>query len=253
MAPWSAASRAKILPRSGLPRTLIYSVALDDPPAGCGSCGAEARFANLAVRLAMGAAGSFDGVRFAHVAYAIVDGREREGVPEIATTPNRPAPGGRAAYPPMKSERASKEQTRETHTGRIRQNQSKLTFVFAALLFNVQTMTRLESVRNITNGFDFEYFERMKGDQAQIARTFLLERFPINSEAKVAVEYVQAGGAKCTFTGDREYKYYFCHYTRVGRGLMALVSSIDWKIILITDDSGSVLQNISVGREVSGS
>lgn len=128
-----------------------------------------------------------------------------------------------------------------------------LALLLLPLLFNVETMTKAETMGNTTNGFDFEHFERMKGDQAKIARAFLLERFPINSDAKVALEYVQAGGAKCTFTGDREYKYYFCQYTRVGHGLMALVSSVDWKIILITNDSGSVLQNISVGREISGS
>ena len=104
-------------------------------------------------------------------------------------------------------------------------------------------------------GFDFEEFESMKSGQAEAARLFLLSAYPGGSNAKDLARYVEDGGAKCTFFKEArpEGEYlYFCKYIRPNHGLMALVSSIEWTIIVVSDKEGLIAKSIYVGREAAG-
>lgn len=126
----------------------------------------------------------------------------------------------------------------------------------AVLTLTIATLLMIKhsgavDVNRSSEHFDFEFYEHLRVDQAKAAREFLLQRYPVGSDARAAVKYVELGGAKCVFAHNKKDNLYFCQYTRWGRGLMALVSSIEWKVIFLTDESGSEIWDIGVGREIS--
>ena len=125
-----------------------------------------------------------------------------------------------------------------------------LTTTIATLL--MVTHSGAADMNGTSERFDFEYYEHLKVDQAKAAREFLLQKYPVGSDAKAALKYVESGGAKCVFAHERNEDFYFCQYTRPGRGFMALASSIEWTVVISTNVDGSETQNIGVGRNAVG-
>jgi len=104
------------------------------------------------------------------------------------------------------------------------------------------------------DAFSFEYFERLPdAEAAPQAQEFLRQQFPPGSDVAHATTMLKAAGADCR-NGDfgNGRPFVGCYYSRPGHGLMALVSTIEWKIIIWTDASRTKVLSIEVGRGATG-
>jgi hypothetical protein len=133
--------------------------------------------------------------------------------------------------------------------------------------------------------FDFEYFESLKIDReaaiekfsktlppslrrpdeelnaahAAAAQDYLNEKFPPGTPASAAVAAITAAGAKCSFGKYDRFRsntpsqyFYHCKYIRSGHGMMALVSVVEWTVVIYTDQDGALIKAILVGRAATG-
>lgn len=101
--------------------------------------------------------------------------------------------------------------------------------------------------------FSFEYFERTPApNQKILAQEFLQNKYPKGTATASIMDELRNAGAKCEqgFFQGRYYKR--CTYDRPGHGLMRLVSTINWIVVVITDESYNIIEDIVVNRGATG-
>lgn len=101
--------------------------------------------------------------------------------------------------------------------------------------------------------FDFEYFEKLQASNKIVeAKEFLQAKYPVGSPVTPIVSELQKAGAKCERTFFQGKYAERCHYERSGHGLMALVSTIEWVVVVYTDESYEIINSIATNRGATG-
>lgn len=100
--------------------------------------------------------------------------------------------------------------------------------------------------------YDFENFEKYGDAGVEQAKQFLEASYPAGGDVQPAVAEITRAGARCQLAYDRE-DFYFCQYERPGHGLMAFVSTIEWKVVFYVDsETKTKITRIVVGRGATG-
>ena len=97
--------------------------------------------------------------------------------------------------------------------------------------------------------FDFRRFDRMPGETGvELARREAARMFPTGSPVERAIDVLTASGASCQQGRDNIGPFVSC--TRRTRQI--LLVSVDWRVVLYTDEAYRNIAHTFVGREATG-
>ncbi|WP_448192508.1 hypothetical protein [Azospirillum sp. sgz301742] len=100
--------------------------------------------------------------------------------------------------------------------------------------------------------FTFEKYKRYDNDTAkQLAGDELNGRFPAGSNLDDAIIALREAGEKCEIL-ERFPDFVFCEYVHSPPGLLAFVSSMEWKVLVYFDKATNTTTHIEVNRGLTG-
>lgn len=101
--------------------------------------------------------------------------------------------------------------------------------------------------------FAFTSFEGLpESDIIPVAQQFLYRNFPVGSDVRALISVLEEAGAKCRdglYNGE---PYYGCEYSTRAHGLMSLVSTVEWKLVIWADKDKKSISSIIVNRGLTG-